>query len=73
MPDDQAELALAGPILAGLRELYAERARVTQTPYLTDGELSQIDRVLAALGYEDSYGRAREWTDSLRRCLFGWT
>jgi hypothetical protein len=71
MANDKADLALAGPILTGLRELCVERARLTQTPYLTDGEISQIDRVLAALEYEDSYGRAREWTDSLRRCLFG--
>ena len=54
-----------------LRQLCVERSAVTQTPYLTDSELKQIDDVLSALGYEDSYGRAQEWHDSLSRCLLG--
>ncbi len=61
----------AGPILSGLRMLCQERGAQTRNGYLTAGELEQIDRVLDAIGYEESYGRGEEWRASLSKCLFG--
>lgn len=69
MSDLPSDVHYAGPILSGLRMLCQER-RGTST-YLTDGELAQIDKVLTAIGYEESYGRGEEWRASLNQCLFG--
>lgn len=71
MPEFDSDVQLAGPLLTGLRALCVERAAETGSHYLTRSELAQIDRILAALNYTDSYGAGEEWTSSFRRCLFG--
>lgn len=65
-----SEVHYAGAILAGLRTVCVEAAKENGSPYLTEGELYQIDRVLAAIGYEDTYGASLEWAGSIRACLF---
>lgn len=65
-------MSLAGEIIAGLRILCKERQG--GSVYLTDGEYASIDQALRELGYKDegfSRAGAEEWSESLRRCLFG--
>lgn len=69
-----ANESYAGEIIAGLRDLCRERQAITGSVYLTESEYESIDAALAELGYPDSgyaAAGAREWTGSLRRCLFG--
>ncbi len=69
-----ANESYAGEIIAGLRELCKERQAVTGSVYLTEGEYASIDSALRQLGYSGdgfSGAGAREWANSLRRCLFG--
>lgn len=67
-------MSLAGEIIAGLRMLCTERQTATGSVYLTESEYASIDQALRELGYKDegfSHAGAEEWSESLRRCLFG--
>lgn len=67
-------MSLAAQIIAGLQILCKERQAVTGAMHLTDSEYASIDQALRELGYKDegfSHAGAEEWSESLRRCLFG--
>ncbi|WP_138233458.1 hypothetical protein [Mycolicibacterium aubagnense] len=62
-------MTMASEILTGLRDLCRERKTLNGSPYLTDSEFGLIDAALEELG-PPGMGGAREWHDSLKRCLF---
>lgn len=71
MSEIPKDLHAAGAILWGLQQLCEQRAADTNER-LNAGELEKIDRILAALGYEETYGVGEEWRDRLSKCLLGY-